>query len=276
MLTRIITAIVALAAFIPILIFSDTAAFPIAMALLSCIGAVELLRCVGMKKITFTLLTALIALAVPVGARWIKDELLLISVFFAVFFCYLIIILASSVFSKGKYDTAEASTTFTMVFYIVASFSSIVLLRDSLYGESLYLLAFLGPWMSDTMAYFCGRAFGKHKLIPDVSPKKTIEGSIGGIVFTGIAFGVYGYILIDGAKSITALAVLFVMGMVVSVVSQVGDLIASLIKRKYGIKDYGKLFPGHGGVMDRFDSVLITAPVILIIAKVAEMFKIFG
>ena len=276
MLTRIITAIVALCAFIPILIFSDTVAFPIAMALLSCIGAVELLRCVGMKKITFTAITVLIALAVPMGARYIEDKLLLISTFFAVFFVYLIIILASSVFSKGQYDTAEASTTFTMVFYIVASFSSIVLLRDSVYGTSLYLLAFLGPWMSDTMAYFCGRAFGKHKLIPNVSPKKTVEGSIGGITFTGIAFAFYGYFMIDGAKTPLAIAVLFVMGVLVSVVSQIGDLIASLIKRKYGIKDYGKLFPGHGGVLDRFDSVLITAPVILIIAEIAARYNIFG
>ena len=218
MLTRIITAIVALCAFIPILIFSDTAAFPIAMALLSCIGAVEMLRCIGMKKWTLTAFTALIAVAVPLAARYTEDTLLLISVFVAIFFCYLIVILASSVFSKGNYDTAEASTTFTMVFYIVTSFSSIVLLRDSLYGASLYLLAFLGPWISDSAAYFCGRAFGKHKLIPDVSPKKTIEGSIGGILFTGIAFAVYGLILIDGAKGILPYAVLFVMGMVVSIV----------------------------------------------------------
>lgn len=276
MLTRIITAIVALCAFIPILIFSDTLVFPIAMALLSCIGAIEMLRCIGMKKWTITAITAVLALSMPVAARFFESRLLLLSIFFAVFFCYLIIILATSVFSKGKFDTTDASTTFTMVFYIVSSFASVVILRDSLYGASLYLLAFLGPWMSDTMAYFCGRAFGKHKLIPDVSPKKTVEGSIGGILFTGIAFAVYGYFLIKGARGPLALAVLFVTGMLVSVVSQIGDLIASLVKRKYGIKDYGKLFPGHGGVMDRFDSVLITTPIVLIIAEIAAAVKLFG
>jgi len=276
MLTRIITAIVALCAFIPILIFSDTLAFPIAMALLSCIGAVEMLRCIGMKKWSITVITAVLAASMPMAARFFCSRLLLLSIFFAVFFCYLIIILGMTVFSRGKFDTADASTTFTMIFYIVSSFASVVILRDSLYGASLYLLAFLGPWMSDSAAYFCGRAFGKHKLIPDVSPKKTIEGSIGGILFTGIAFAVYAFIFIKGAKGLVPCAVMFGMGMLVSIVSQIGDLIASLIKRKYGIKDYGKLFPGHGGVMDRFDSVLITAPVVLIIAEIAAAIKLFG
>ena len=129
MLTRIITAVVALCAFIPILIFSDTAAFPIAMALLSCIGAIEMIRCIGEKRWPMTALTAVVAAAFPICARYIDSRISIPSLFFAVFFCYLIVILASSVFSKGKYDIAEASNTFTMVFYIVASFTSIVLLR---------------------------------------------------------------------------------------------------------------------------------------------------
>ena len=275
MLTRIITAVVALCAFIPILIFSDTAAFPIAMALLSCIGAIEMIRCIGEKRWPMTALTAVVAAAFPICARYIDSRISILSLFFAVFFCYLIVILASSVFSKGKYDIAEASGTFTMVFYIVASFTSIVLLRDTEKGAYLYLLAFLGPWISDSAAYFCGRAFGKRKLIPDVSPKKTVAGSIGGMLFTGIAFAAYGFILLNKGSGVIPFIALFVVGVIVSVVSQIGDLIASLIKRKYGIKDYGKLFPGHGGVMDRFDSVLITAPVLLIVAELAAKFSIF-
>ena len=91
MLTRIITAIVALCAFIPILIFSDTLVFPIAMALLSCIGAVEMLRCIGMKKWSITVITAVLAASMPTAARFFDSRLLLLSIFFAVFFCYLII-----------------------------------------------------------------------------------------------------------------------------------------------------------------------------------------
>lgn len=276
MLTRIITALVGLAAFVPVLIFSDTWAFPIAMAVLSAIGTVEMLRCIGMKKWHLSALSLIISAAFPILARVLGSWGEFMAVFVAVFFCYLIIILAVCVFSKGKYDIGEAGISFTMVFYIVASFTSIVLLRDSENGVYLYLLAFLGPWMSDSAAYFCGRALGRHKLIPEVSPKKTVEGSIGGIVFTGIAFAVYGaFTLVGENGGIISYVVLFVVGALVSGVSQIGDLIASLIKRKYGIKDYGKLFPGHGGVMDRFDSVLITSPVLLIVAELATRYSLF-
>ena len=276
MRTRIITAVVALAAFIPVLIFSHTWAFPIAMAILSAIGAVEMLACIGMKKWHLTSLTLIVAAAFPVLARVFGASENFMPVFVAVFFCYLIIILALCVFSKGKYDVGEAGISFTMVFYVAASFTSIVLLRDCEIGAYLYLLAFLGPWMSDSAAYFCGRAFGRHKLIPDVSPKKTVEGSIGGIIFTGIAFAVYGaFTLVGENGGVLSYVILFIMGALTSGVSQIGDLIASLIKRKYGIKDYGKLFPGHGGVMDRFDSVLITSPVLLIIAELAVKYSLF-
>ena len=276
MRTRIITAVVALAAFIPVLIFSHTWAFPVAMAILSAIGSVEMLACIGMKKWHLTSLSLILAAAFPVLARAFGSSESFMPIFVAVFFCYLIIILTLCVFSKGKYDIGEAGISFTMVFYVVASFTSLVLLRDCEIGAYLYLLAFLGPWMSDSAAYFCGRAFGRHKLIPDVSPKKTVEGSVGGVIFTGNAFAVYGaFTLVGENGGVLSYVILFVMGAVTSGVSQVGDLIASLIKRKYGIKDYGKLFPGHGGVMDRFDSVLITSPVLLIIAELAIRYSLF-
>ena len=108
--------------------------------------------------------------------------------------------------------------------------------------------------------------FGKHKLIPSVSPKKTIEGSLGGIFFCIIGCIVYGYVIkaVSGGEAEIHVAFLALLGLIISVVSQVGDLIFSLIKRRYDIKDYGFIFPGHGGVLDRFDSVIATAPLILI------------
>ena len=127
-------------------------------------------------------------------------------------------------------------------------------------GEYLYLLAFLGAWVTDVFAYFTGVLLGKHKLIPDVSPKKTVEGAIGGVVFCTLSFVGFGLLYnhfwaADGEKTIPLVA-MAIVGFLVSIVSQVGDLSLSLLKRKYGIKDFGKIFPGHGGVMDRFDSVL--------------------
>ena len=276
MLVRIITAVAALALFIPVCIFSHTAVFPAAMALLSLVAAIEMTKCVGNKKKTVFVVSALLAAASPILARIVGDMNLFVTTFFAVAFCYLLFVFALAVFSHGKYDVSEACVTFALVLYVVATFSAIVLLRDAENGASLYLLTFLGPWVSDSAAYFCGRAFGKHKLIPDVSPKKTVEGAVGGAIFTGIAFAVYGALVLKPEAAVLPYIVLGVVGLIVSVIAQVGDLIASLVKRKYGIKDYGKLFPGHGGVMDRFDSVLATAPILLIVAELATRFNLFA
>ncbi len=278
MLKRIITAVLAITAFIPICIFSQTIAFPMAMAFLSAVAVFEMIKCIGQKRIVLGCVSILIGFASPVLARTFGDTVTYMRLFCAAAFFYLLFVFSSSVFSHGKYDVKDASVTFAAIFYVVGSFTSIVLLRDSRYGYALYLLAFIGPWISDSAAYFCGRAFGKHKLIPDVSPKKTIEGSVGAVIFTGIGFAVYGLVISKFFfKSFSpSYFLLVLMGALASAVSQIGDLIASLIKRKYGIKDYGKLFPGHGGVMDRFDSVLATAPIILFAAELSSIYNIFG
>ena len=134
-------------------------------------------------------------------------------------------------------------------------------------------MPFIGAWVSDTFAYFTGRLLGRHKLAPAISPKKTVEGSIGGIVFAVAVFAAYGLILASRGFSPNYLA-LCLAGLFVSILSQIGDLALSLIKREYGVKDYGKLFPGHGGVLDRFDSVIATAPIILILS-LFEGFALF-
>ncbi len=275
MLKRILTAIIAICVFVPILVFSHTVAFPIAFAFASFVGVYEVLRCIGVKSKILYVLSSAIALTFPVLARYVQNTELLVMFYLAAFFCYLAVVLSVSVFSHGKFDVTDAALSYVMAFYVITSFSSIILLRDSKYGAMLYILAFLGPWISDSAAYFCGRAFGRHKLIPDVSPKKTVEGAIGGIIFTGITFAAYGFAVLNRDADLIQYVILFVVGMVVSGVAQIGDLIASLVKRKYGIKDYGKLFPGHGGVMDRFDSVLITVPILLVIAEIAAYYSIF-
>ena len=118
--------------------------------------------------------------------------------------------------------------------------------------------------------------FGKHKLIPDVSPKKTIEGSIGGTLFCVLAMIGYGWIIqcISGGAVSANYVALGVSGLFIAIVAQVGDLLMSAIKRTYGIKDYGKLFPGHGGVLDRFDSVLAVALVLIVISSVSNLFMV--
>ena len=134
------------------------------------------------------------------------------------------------------------------------------------------VLVLICAWGSDVFAYFTGRFFGRHKLIPEVSPKKTVEGAIGGVVCaTGIAV-LYGFIVSSATSLTPDYIVLAVCGFLLSAVSQVGDLIASLIKREHGIKDYGNIFPGHGGVMDRFDSVLSITTVLMAISLIFPPF----
>ena len=135
-----------------------------------------------------------------------------------------------------------------------------------------FLLVFITAWVSDSMAYIVGSLIGKHKLIPEVSPKKTVEGAVGGVVFAIIGCLLYGLIielLTDVEANYLSLSLI---GLTLSVVSQLGDLIASLIKREYGVKDYSNLLPGHGGIMDRFDSVLAVSTPLMVMCLVIPPF----
>lgn len=275
MKTRIITAIVAILIFVPVLIFSDTVIFPIAFGLLAMVAVWEMLSCVGvLKKWPVSVLSFVASAAAMAGAGYLSrigevDRFLQLLLIFT--YVYLFLMLTFAVFSKGKLPVSDALTTVGMVFFIIFGFSSVILLREEPYGGYLYLLIFLSAWVTDTGAYFTGVFFGKHKLIPDVSPKKTVEGAIGGIIFCVLTFVVFGLIVGQIADVTPHYVRLALVGAVVSVVSMIGDLIASLIKRKFGVKDYGWIFPGHGGVMDRFDSVLATAPFLFMFADALKL-----
>ena len=125
-------------------------------------------------------------------------------------------------------------------------------------GLFFLIMGLCGAWIADTGAYFTGVALGKHKLCPEISPKKTIEGFIGGILTTGIVYAVAFYIRSNSDIRFALIA--FIMGVVCAVIGTVGDLSASMVKRQIGFKDYGNITPGHGGLMDRFDSVLFVLP----------------
>ena len=129
------------------------------------------------------------------------------------------------------------------------------------YGIYLVWMVFVSSWISDTFAYLTGMLLGRHKLAPVLSPKKSIEGSIGGIAGSSLAGALFGFIFSSKAgQEINMVVVCALLGAFGSVISQIGDLAASAIKRNCEIKDYGHLIPGHGGIMDRFDSVLFVAP----------------
>lgn len=129
-------------------------------------------------------------------------------------------------------------------------------------GKVYILIPLLAAWGSDTFALFAGMAFGKHKLAPVISPKKTIEGSIGGVVGAVVLMVLYGIAANALADAGLSILLCVAIGLFGAVLGQVGDLSFSIVKRKSGIKDYGKIFPGHGGVLDRFDSVIFVAPAV--------------
>lgn len=171
------------------------------------------------------------------------------------------------VFTFPKYRAEQIMCSFFCVAYAPVMLSFIYLVRDMQYGIYLVWMIFISSWICDTCAYFSGVLLGKHRLAPVLSPKKSVEGAIGGILGSMIVGALYAYFIVESVISEQKILWIFVLiSGVGAVVSQVGDLAASAIKRNHEIKDYGKLIPGHGGVMDRFDSVIFTAPMIYFLA----------
>lgn len=160
-----------------------------------------------------------------------------------------------------KYSFIDVAVTILGFIYVVILFSFIPLVNNKVNGEYLVWLIFIGSWLSDTVAYYFGRFFGKHKLCPKVSPKKTIEGSIGGLLGATLGCGIFGIIV---SQYVTGISIIhfFLIGALCGIMGQFGDLVASSIKRYVGLKDYSNLIPGHGGILDRFDSILFNAVVV--------------
>ena len=278
MLKRTITAIVLTLVVLPICIFSDTFVFPAVVAVLSFLTVYEMLGCIGIRsRYCISLPAFLLAVAAPLSVRLFESQYVFTSFYTLVMFVYLVYLLACGVFSHGKIELELLCTAFTTVLYIITAFSAMILLRDRSFGLYLLCMTLFGPWVSDVFAYLTGYLFGRHKLIPDVSPHKTVEGALGGVIFTSVAAVLYGYILarFDVSISFVGYLPLAFAGAVISIVSQVGDLIASYIKRRFGVKDYGVILPGHGGIMDRFDSVIGVVPLIVILGEFPGLFKFF-
>ena len=271
MKTRVITgigiiavaiALVALASFTPI--------YCIGMAALAVIASFELLRVFGVhKEWHISAPTYVLSAAFPFAAYFAGESkgkfVLLMG---AVLFSFLVYLLGVAVFSHKKIKFVLVAAVYMAIIYVIVSFTSLSLLMYVPKGIYYLGIIIISSWGCDAGAYFVGRKFGKHKLIPDVSPNKSVEGAIGGMIISVLANILYGHIVnVCGGADVDYLA-LAILGLVLSVVAMVGDLIASLIKREYGIKDYSNLLPGHGGIVDRFDSVFPIATFLLMVSAV--------
>ena len=258
MKTRIISAIVIIG---PLLIFVLLGGIPLLFfcLVLSAVGLWEFYNGYereGVKagKIgAFILLAALYAI-VGVGeytslAASTYTHLLQMWVFGTVFLGLIITLI------RPDHNILDGSVTSLGLLYIGYFFAHLVLISGISKFHLMVWIVFLAAFGQDTFAYFTGYLFGKHKMAPNISPKKTIEGAVGGVIGATVLCGVFGSIFYR-----PQLVHCIVMGFVGAFFGMAGDLIASAFKRKMGIKDYGNIIPGHGGVMDRFDSVILVAP----------------
>ena len=277
MKVRVLTGVIGIPLLLPFIIFSDTWALVVLMMFFAGVGVYEMLKCTGaLNKLTISIPSIIVAEVAQVlpridafnGNRYTSAVLL-------IYIAYVMFLMTVAVFSKGTVKIADAAVSAVTTIYISFGFSSLILLRDKEYGMVLFVLALLIPWVCDAMAYFVGVSIGKHKLIPEVSPKKTVEGAIGGIVGVCVAVLIFGLVMQFGFDKTPNYVLLIAFALGGGLLGMCGDLVASLIKREYGIKDYGNIFPGHGGIMDRFDSIIAVSTIMYVICWVFSASYLF-
>lgn len=179
----------------------------------------------------------------------------------------LVLLMAIYVFTYPKYKTEQIFAAYFGIFYVSVMLSYLYRIRMSERGAYVVWLVFLCSWGCDTCAYCVGVLFGKHKMSPKLSPKKSIEGAVGGVAGSMLLTLIYTWVFREPMQMDTEQMLLLALAAGAgALISMVGDLAASAIKRNYDIKDYGRLIPGHGGILDRFDSVIFTAPAIYYLA----------
>lgn len=254
MAKRILTSAVGLVLFFGVL-FAGDIVFSIAVFLITLAMIMEMHQAIKADKIVFA--TSLISCAIlsySLIAQTLQPGLIVV----------MLLYLICAVFRFGKVHFRDIYTSAFITLFITLFMTMIsVIYQDT--GVAGALLVFICAWITDSGAYFTGYFLGKHKLVPQLSPKKTVEGAIGGVVTCMISCIVYLVILqfgFDAEFAPSAYVWIAVLGGVASVFAQLGDLTASAVKRDCGVKDFGYILPGHGGVMDRFDSVVFIAPLI--------------
>ena len=270
---RIISTAVAIPLAIVVIFFYKTVFFNIAMAGVTLLAVYEIFVATKyLSNIVLVIICFVFAAVIPFF-DFTKFYL------FGEAFCYLFVIslFVFLLFNHKTMRLEQIGTIFLLTIMISFSFSCLVFIRDlhsvdkiaNNLGLFYIVLVFLGAWITDAGAYFVGVFFGKHKLAPSISPKKTIEGAVGGVVSTMIVFlaaaliyGAYNDSL--GISISVNYPMLIVAALLSSVAAILGDLAASLIKRECNIKDFGNILPGHGGILDRFDSIMFVAPLLYI------------
>ncbi len=259
--TRLLSGIV-LVILAVLLIISGGSVLLFSTLVISCIGMFELYRVFQVEKSLLAVIGYLAAVVFYCQLKWnfLPDILML-------FLGFMILLMFIYVFSYPRYKADQVMAVFFGMFYVAVMLSYVYQIRMLERGVYLAFLVFLCSWGCDTCAYCVGVLIGKHKMSPQLSPKKSIEGAVGGVLGSALLTSMYCFIFRKPmALSGSDIGILALIAAIAGLISMVGDLTASAIKRNYDIKDYGHLIPGHGGILDRFDSMIITAPIIYFLA----------
>ncbi|MBZ4665350.1 CDP-archaeol synthase [Mahella sp.] len=257
---RIISAAIGVAALLVILYFRGFL-LDMAMLILGAAGIFELHKAFALKGTYLVLAISILSLV----------ALALTVVFFDMQYLFFVLAFAAMltmllpVFSE-RYSALDVQSTIFSLIYPSAGFVSIIALNHipSDIGFIMIIGGMLFAWGCDSGAYFAGYLFGRHPLCPRISPKKTVEGSIGGIVVSAVLGLVYGLFIQNMVYADVSWYNYIIIALLSGIISQLGDLAASAVKRYYGIKDFGKFMPGHGGVLDRFDSIVYVMPLVYV------------
>lgn len=263
--SRVLVAVVGVPVLLWVVLWAPTAVVAIALAILAGIGAYELMKCVGAADYIRSC-----AVSAAVLSVWMGSIERVARVVPAICIAAIMAAFTYAILKGGEVKFQQVTAGMFAAIAIPYSFSAFLRINNMGLHRAWLLLPFVLSFACDTFAYFVGCTIGKHKLAPKVSPKKSIEGSIGGLVGNVVCGCLFAFVMNRWFGGDISYGVMVILALACGVVAQIGDLSFSLIKREFGIKDYGKLFLAHGGVLDRFDSVLFVAPVIEIILSLVS------
>ena len=253
-ISGIISAILVVAVFL-----SDKIVINIVVSVVGILTLIEAYRAIGLNKYR---LLEILGFSLAVSLTF--GEVTGVSYVALIITLYIFAIMSAFLIYHKMLRLEELSQMFFLTIYISYFYANIVFVRKMPNGEFLVWLILIGAFVTDTFAYLIGVTFGKHKLCPEISPKKTVEGAIAGVVGSVLGYLFFGLIMQNICQYHVNYLLLLPLGILASIAAQIGDLFASIIKRQHNLKDFGTLIPGHGGVFDRCDSLLFVAPVVFL------------
>ena len=283
MKTRIIVSVVLLPLFFAILFFFPPIILTAAISLLAAIGSFELMKAASdalHAPIRPAVYAIIIAAVVPPAVYYSSilmsaaTMMMTVSALAIVFILMSLLVIDFLLTSKKekRIKLRQLPVILAAAVIIPYMLSALISLRLLPTGHLLVLLPIIVTFLTDSGAYFTGMSIGKHKAFPTISPKKTVEGCIGGLVIGIAGMLIYGLIIDIATQHTIVYPLLIIYGLVGAVVTEAGDLVFSFIKRKCNVKDYGKIIPGHGGVLDRFDSMIFSAPTMFLLVTLLPAF----